>query len=377
MVRSLVLGTQRSELLVDLRMRVEVCGVMRSCSITVEGHPMFADDTTEGEHVNNEEDGAEDRPLRNTTGDREQSVRGSAFDQIFETKTVDVGDEVKLTCSRQKTNFGGKLFWIRLVYGNLPEFLGGTHYFDNYSVVNKTPHFTVKQEPGSFVLYINKAEPSDAGVYYCIEQKTLDMKLLIGTFLKIKGPEPDIIAVIQVRPSDPVSSGDSVTLQCSVLSGSDNHTCPRYDKLYWFRADESHPSLVYVHGSSGDECDGILEAHSPHRCVFNFCKSFSSPDSGTYYCAVVTCGEILFGQGIKLENEALNMWDVQKANTLEFLYKQRLQQSVVIRQRHEDSLVYSAPTFSKRKAGKTTGRRNVKPADEETVYSDVRAYAID
>ena len=84
-------------------------------------------------------------------------------------------------------NYGAKLFWIRLVSGNLPEFLGGTHYFDDYSVVNKTPHFTVKQEPGSFVLYINKTEPSDAGVYYCIEQKTLDMKLLIGTFLKIKG----------------------------------------------------------------------------------------------------------------------------------------------------------------------------------------------
>ena len=44
-------------------------------------------------------------------------------------------------------------------------------------------------------------------------------------------------------------------------------------------------------------------------------------------------------------------------------------------QRHEDSLVYSAPTFSRRKAGKKTGRGNVKPADEETVYSDVRTYA--
>ena len=117
------------------------------------------------------------------------------------------------------------------------------------------------------------------------------------------GPEPDITAVIQVPPSDPVSSGDSVTLQCSVLSDSDGHTCPTYDKLYWFRADESHPSLVHVHGSTGDECDGSLEAHSPHRCVFNFCKSLSSSDLGTYYCAVVTCGEILFGQGIKLENE--------------------------------------------------------------------------
>ena len=111
---------------------------------------------------------------------------GSTFNQIFETKTADVGDEVKLTCRRQKTDFGAKLFWIRLVSGNLPEILGGTFSFDDDGV-NTTPHFTVKQEPGSFVLYIHKAEPSDAGGYYCMEQLNLNMKLLIGTFLKIKG----------------------------------------------------------------------------------------------------------------------------------------------------------------------------------------------
>ncbi|XP_062249541.1 signal-regulatory protein beta-2-like [Platichthys flesus] len=331
----------------------------------------------------------------------------SAFDQIFETKTADVGDEVKLTCRRQESIFVAKLFWIRLVSGNLPEFLGGT-YTHNYPGVNETPHFTVKQEPGSFVLYINKAEPSDDGVYYCMEQNYLHMKLLIGTFLKIKGPEPDITAVIQVPPSDPVGSGDSVTLQCSVLSDSDNHTCPTYDKLYWFRANESHPSLVYVHGSSGDECKRSLEAHSPHRCAFNSCKSFSSSDFGTYYCAVVTCGEILFGRGIKLENEVVNMWNVQKTNTVLCLLSAALAISLIVvvlfkkktcdcckagvslqteaaavggnppsQQIHKDSLVYSAPTFSRRKAGKTSGRGNVKPADEATVYSDVRAYGID
>ncbi|XP_062249548.1 uncharacterized protein LOC133958659 [Platichthys flesus] len=321
----------------------------------------------------------------------------SIFSQIIETKTADVGDEVNLTCRRERSDFTAqKLFWIRLVSGNLPEFLGGTHSFD-YDGVNETPHFTVKQEPGSFVLYINKAKPSDAGGYYCMEQLQLDMKLLIGTFLKIKGPEPDITAVIQVPPSDPVGSGDSVTLQCSVLSDSDNRTCPTYDKLYWFRANESHPSLVYVHGSSGDECDESLEAHSPHRCVFNFCKSFSSSDFGTYYCAVVTSGEFLFGRGIKLENEVVNMWNVQKTNTVLCLLSAALAISLIFivvliqertcdcckagvslqteaaavggnppsQQRHEDSLVYSTATFSRRKAGKTT------------VYSDVRAYGID
>ena len=50
--------------------------------------------------------------------------------------------------------------------------------------------------------------------------------------------------------SDPVHPGDSVTLQCSVLSDYKNKT---------------------------------------------------SFDARTYYCAVATCGEILFGNGTKLE----------------------------------------------------------------------------
>ncbi|XP_069388260.1 uncharacterized protein [Paralichthys olivaceus] len=259
-------------------------------------------------------------------------VTRSALDQIFQTKTVDVGDEVKLTCSRQKTNIGvRKLFWFRLVSGNLPEFLGGTPYFD-YAGVNETPHFTVKQEPGSFVLYIDKTEPSDAGVYYCIEQHQFNIKLLNGLFLKIKGPEPDITAVIDVPPSDTVSSGDWKTLQCSVLSNSDNQACPKYPNLYWFRAglDGSHPRLVYVHGSSDDGCNRSLEAHSPHKCVFNFCKTIKSSDIGTYYCAVVTCGEILFGHGIKLDNEALNMWDAQKANAVLCLLSAALAISLIV-----------------------------------------------
>ncbi|KAF3838700.1 hypothetical protein F7725_010468 [Dissostichus mawsoni] len=58
-------------------------------------------------------------------------------------------------------------------------------------------------------------------------------------------------------------------------------------------------------------------------------KNVSSSDAGTYYCAVATCGEILFGHGTKLDIEgncsiytsliiihfesAPKLWDQQKA----------------------------------------------------------------
>ena len=119
------------------------------------------------------------------------------------------------------------------------------------------------------------------------------------------GPEPDITAITQDFPSDPVHPGDSVTLQCSVLSDSENKKCPEEHRVYWFRAgsDESHPSFIYAHGNSGDECEKSPETRSPQKCVYNFSKNISSSDAGTYYCAVATCGEVLFGNGTKLEIE--------------------------------------------------------------------------
>ncbi|KAL7394808.1 hypothetical protein ABVT39_004610 [Epinephelus coioides] len=320
-------------------------------------------------------------------------------DHVFETTTVEVGDDVTLNCPRQTSEYYYTLFWIRLVSGKTPEFLGGTYAF-NYEGVNKTAHITAKQEPGSFILHIHETKLSDTGLYYCLKVNLLDMTFSISTLLRVKGPEPDITAVSQ-DPSGPVHPGDSVTLQCSVLSDSEKKTCPEEHRVYWFRAasDESHPSLIYSHGNSSDGCEKSPEAHSPQKCIYSFSKDVSSSDAGSYYCAVTTCGEILFGKGAKLDVEELNMWDLQKANILLFLLIAALALSLTViafliytikkktcyhcnaavtlqtdaasQQRDEDSLAYSAPTFTKRKTGRAD-RRNVKAAEGETSYADVR-----
>ncbi|XP_067455926.1 uncharacterized protein [Thunnus thynnus] len=214
------------------------------------------------------------------------------------------------------------------------------------------------------------------------------------------GPEPDITAITQDFPSDPVRPGDSVTLQCSVLSDSENKKCPEEHRVYWFRAgsDESHPSFIYTHGNSGDECEKSSETRSPQKCVYSFSKEVSSSDAGTYYCAVATCGEILFGNGTKLNTEVVSSWDLQKANTVISLLCAALAISLVAfliyriknkscdccnaaaalqthaetasggQQIYEDYLVYSAPT--KKTTGKA-GKRNAKTREENCVYTNV------
>ncbi|KAM6999877.1 uncharacterized protein LKV04_004810 [Tautogolabrus adspersus] len=129
------------------------------------------------------------------------------------------------------------------------------------------------------------------------------MTVLKGTFLQIKGPEPGITAVVQDISQDPVHPGDPMTLQCSVLSESKNNTCPGKHGVFWFRAgsDETHPSVIYTHGNRPGGCEESPEAHSPQKCVYSFSKNVSSSDAGTYFCAVAACGEILFGDGTKID----------------------------------------------------------------------------
>ena len=109
--------------------------------------------------------------------------------------------------------------------------------------------------------------------------------------------------MVQVPPSPPVRPGDSVNLHCSVQFDSEEPTCPSPHSVYWFRSgsNESHPSFIQVHGS--DECETGPEDHLVHKCVHNFCKNISSSDDQTHYCAVVTCGEILFGRAKKMDKQ--------------------------------------------------------------------------
>ncbi|XP_010795592.1 signal-regulatory protein beta-2 [Notothenia coriiceps] len=333
-------------------------------------------------------------------------------DQILETKTVGVGKDVTLTCSRQKSLDLTHMFWIRHGPGNVPEVLGRTHSFD-YDGVNKSPRITAKQGPGTFLLQISKTEPSDTGVYYCLKVNTLDMTFWNATFLRVKGPEPDITAIIQGHQSDPVLPGDSVTLQCAVLSESQSRTCPGETRVFWFRAgsDESHPSVIYSHKNSRDDCENSPEASSPRKCIYNFSKDVSSSDAGTYYCAVATCGEILFGNGTKLDIEAPKLWDKQQAIIVLLLLAAPFAISLIViaflihtiemktcdccnaslslrtnpvpasgdqqrQQREEDSIMYSAQTFMKRKTGRAN-RKNTKSAEGETIYTNVMYSVMD
>uniref|UniRef100_A0A8C5HGA3 Ig-like domain-containing protein n=1 Tax=Gouania willdenowi TaxID=441366 RepID=A0A8C5HGA3_GOUWI len=222
----------------------------------------------------------------------------------LETLTVDVKQNVNITCDRLKPSPDKKLFWIRFISGHFPEFLGGTYLFDNEDIDGKSDRITTKQEPGTFVLRISEAKLNDTGLYYCVENEWLNWTFVTGHFIKVKETESDISSIIQEPPT--VYPGVQTSVKCSLLSNSENKMCSNNPAFYWFKSalDKSHPSFIYTHNDGGEDCHSSLRTPSAQRCFYSFSRNFS--DAGIYHCAVAACGHILWGQGTHLNTEDLH-----------------------------------------------------------------------
>ncbi|XP_045072065.1 uncharacterized protein LOC123485221 [Coregonus clupeaformis] len=148
---------------------------------------------------------------------------------------------------------------------------------------NETKRLSVKRGVDSCNLTISKTESGDSATYYCGDSGFNSM------------------SVLQQPVSESVQPGDSVTLNCTIHT----ETCAAEHSVYWFRhgSGESHPGIIYTRGDRSDQCEKNPDAGSPTQsCVYNLPKrNLSLSDAGTYYCAVASCGEILFGNWTKLD----------------------------------------------------------------------------
>ncbi|KAM4555699.1 uncharacterized protein PAE49_014677 [Odontesthes bonariensis] len=221
------------------------------------------------------------------------------------------GDSVSLQCSvlsdsENKTCSGDlSVFWFRAASNK-------SHPHIIYTDGNRRNECDKRAATQRRCVYhfSKSISSSDAGTYYCAVATC-------GEILFGNGAKPETgnsertsnyIVVQQPAVSDPAGPGDSVSLQCSVLSDSENKTCSGDLSVFWFRAAsmKSHPHIIYSDGNRRNECD--KRAATQKRCVYHFSKNISSSDAGTYYCAVATCGEILFGNGAKLETGDLSVF---------------------------------------------------------------------
>ncbi|MBN3305386.1 KV03 protein, partial [Amia calva] len=218
-------------------------------------------------------------------------------------KTVQRGDSVTLGCLLATDRISFKA-WFKQSTGFIPQVIAYSDmYLEKATFHNEfkdDPRFAVKAD-NHFQLTISGAEPSDSAAYYCGSLYLKKWQFGNGTFVMVRGSESVNRTVEQQPASVFVQPGDSVTLQCTIHT----ETCAGEHSVHWFRhgSGEALPGLIYTHGNRSDPCESSSEPGLPAQgCVYEIPKrNLRSSDAGTYYCAVSTCGQILFGNGTRLD----------------------------------------------------------------------------
>uniref|UniRef100_A0A096MF78 Ig-like domain-containing protein n=1 Tax=Poecilia formosa TaxID=48698 RepID=A0A096MF78_POEFO len=219
--------------------------------------------------------------------------------------TAHLGEEKTLTCLlpdvKDRRN---KLFWYRQTAGDTLEVivklvtLANPEYGAGYSESRVEAVLTDKVSN----LTILKAAQEDEVVQFTF------VKFYIFVIEKVRNTVgTSNYRVVQKKMVSDSSGPDAyVTLQCSILSDFENKTCSEDPSVFWFRSDKSHPDIIYADGNRTNRCQRKIDNRT--KWVYNFSKNISSSDAGIYYCAVATCGEILFGNGTKLGVKGSSLW---------------------------------------------------------------------
>ncbi|CAI5652848.1 unnamed protein product [Oreochromis niloticus] len=226
--------------------------------------------------------------------------QGDTLDQVT---TVQLGEPVTLTCVLPPGDLTSKIHWYKQRAGETLKLIATLRQTTQpqYGQGFNASRLEVKDNKKISSLTIFRTIPGDEGMYHCAVMEW-NVNTWSATYLLLKGNTQRNVTVRQwPTVLDPVHAGDSVTLNCSVLSDSDNKMCPGDLNVLWFRGQNSHPNIIYVDGKNQTECK--KQSDTQKSCIYRFSKKVSSSDAGTYYCAVVTCGTILFGDGTQLQIE--------------------------------------------------------------------------
>ncbi|XP_013125776.1 immunoglobulin superfamily member 3-like [Oreochromis niloticus] len=236
-------------------------------------------------------------------------------------KTVQLGEAATLTCALPIKEFGSTtVHWYKQSPGDGLKLIVTLSKSapPEYSPEFSRKRFNVENANNVCNLTILKTVQEDEGIYHCGIAEWLYPIQWSETYLSVKGNtqmRSNYTVVQWPTVLDPLQPGESLTLQCSIISVFGKATCPEDLSVFWFRAgsNKSHPNVIYTDGNTHDECEKRSETQK--RCVYRFSKNISSSDAGTYYCAVDTCGEILFGNGTKLDIHGDCTWS-QGARTV-------------------------------------------------------------
>ncbi|XP_042258208.1 uncharacterized protein LOC121890022 [Thunnus maccoyii] len=218
--------------------------------------------------------------------------------------SVNTGDNLILQCFYEG-DVAARFYWYKQTLGQKPRVISTYYKYESngtfHDELKNNPRFTLDIETGKNHLKITDLHISDSATYYCISGYSYVYEFLESIIVNVKDSGSNIQALVHQSASESIQPRGSVTLNCTVHTG----TCDDGEhSVYWFKNSQgSQPEIFYTHGGRNDQCERNSKTQT-HTCVYNLpMTSLDLSHAGTYYCAVASCGQIVFGNGTKLNFE--------------------------------------------------------------------------
>ncbi|TNM93510.1 uncharacterized protein [Takifugu rubripes] len=205
--------------------------------------------------------------------------------QIGQTVTL------KCFCGEDSVTF---FSWYQQSLGRKPEIISSRMRHNKEAAIYPSfkGRFEVESKETINHLTIADLLLSDSATYYCGILEFNSLEFGEGTFLYVTMPLSNIQGVVYQPALDPVRPGDSVQLSCE----AHGEKCKGEQSLYWFRQTKGEPVIMYQ-----NEGNCVDEAHN-RKCTLTYSiKSVNSSDEGMYYCALASCGKLVFGNGTQVQ----------------------------------------------------------------------------
>ncbi|CAK6973019.1 signal-regulatory protein beta-2-like [Scomber scombrus] len=210
-----------------------------------------------------------------------------------------LGEAVSITCHISSSIRHRVLY--KVTTRRTLQIVATTDIFYNVTTFGKQfrQRYAMKSNSTGSHLSISATTWEDVGTYYCGVMSINDVLMGKGTFLMLKGAKMISDSVVQKPASQSVQPGRSVTLSCSVHT---DHCPAEHTHVLWLKnSDNSDPEMISSSGNKNDTCKKTETGSGEATCVYHLVmRNLSSDDAGTYYCAVTSCGEVLFGKGTKI-----------------------------------------------------------------------------
>ncbi|XP_063341696.1 uncharacterized protein LOC134635931 [Pelmatolapia mariae] len=212
---------------------------------------------------------------------------------------VEPGDNVTLVCnvSGMEMKF---FYWHKQPIGHMVQTVAKVIHGQSFiSEEFKDSRFTVIKKASQYFLTIRNVSKEDEATYFCHTGTDYSPKFSRGTFLFVNDHSNQKCVYVKQSPQRAsVLLGHSVTLNCSLLLKNKETAvqCPDEHRVYWLRAGPEGFDLNIINTHRNSRIEDVKRS-----CVYSLSKMIQNSDAGTYYCAVFTCGTILFGKGTQVE----------------------------------------------------------------------------